>query len=138
MDTKRLDRLESKIQRIKTEISSLDELRPGTLSRQYNVCGKPDCRCKASPPVKHGPYYQVSFTWQGKSTSQFVRQEDLPALQRQLRNYKRLRHLVEAWIESGMELSRLKLKRQRHEEKREPKSRILREKRPPNPLSDTR
>lgn len=108
MDTKRLDRLESKIQRIKAEISSLGELRPGTLSRQYNVCGKPNCRCKASPPVKHGPYYQVSFTWQGKSTSQFVRQEDLPALQRQLRNYRRLRQLVNAWIELGMELSRLK------------------------------
>ncbi|MGH8603137.1 MAG: DUF6788 family protein [Egibacteraceae bacterium] len=118
MDRKRLDSLETRIQKIKEEIATLDELRPGSLSRQYNVCGNPDCRCKANPPSKHGPYYQLSFTRQGKSTSQFVRHEDLPAVTRQLQNYRRLRQLVDAWIELGMELSRLKL--QKPESKKPP------------------
>ena len=110
---KRLDSLQARIQKIKDEIAVLGELRPGSLSRQYNVCGNPDCRCKAKPPKKHGPYYQLSFTWQGRSKSQFVRKEDLSEVRKQVSNYKRLRELVEAWIGLGLELSRLRLEQDR-------------------------
>jgi hypothetical protein len=52
----------------------------------------------------------VSFTWQGKSQSQFVRREDVPAVRTQFRNYqRRLRTLVDAWISAELELSRLRL-----------------------------
>ncbi len=101
--------LEAKIAKIKAALAALGDLRPGTLSQQYNVCGNPGCRCKASPPRKHGPYYQVSFTWHGKSQSQFVRREDLSAVRTQLRNYQRLRTLVDTWISAGLELSRLRV-----------------------------
>jgi len=106
--------LETKIRKVKQEIATLGELRPGNLSRQYNVCGNPDCRCKATPPKKHGPYYQISFTWHGRSRTQFVRKEDLPEVRKQLRNYKRLRELVDIWVGLGMELSRLKIESNRH------------------------
>jgi hypothetical protein len=101
--------LEAQIAKLKHEIARLGDLRPGKLSQQYNVCGKADCRCKADPPQKHGPYYQLSFTRNGKSSSQFVRQEDLGVVRQQLRNYQRLRDLIDRWITLGMELSRLKL-----------------------------
>ena len=120
--------LEARIKKIKQEIAALGELRPGTLSQQYNVCGKPDCRCKATPPKKHGPYYQVSFTWRGRSRSEFVRQENLPDVKTQLRNYRRLRGLVERWVALGMELSRLRLEENRSRrldsEKMQPRSRF--------------
>ena len=105
----RVRALESRIQKIKKEIAVLGPLRPGTLSQQFNVCGKPGCRCKATPPQKHGPYYQLSFTWQGKSSSHFVRREDLKTAEEQLRNYRKLRELVDDWITLGMELSQLQL-----------------------------
>ena len=101
-----------RIAQIKTELAQLGPLRPGHLSQQYNVCGTPGCRCKAEPPEKHGPYYQISYTWQGKSSSQFVRRENLTAVQQQLRNYGRLRALVEEWI--GLGLAAAKLERQPH------------------------
>ena len=91
---------------------ALGELRPGSLSKQHNVCGKPECRCKANPPRKHGPYYQLSFTWKGKSHSQFVRPEDVAVVKQQLGNYRRLRQLLERWIVLGMELSRHRLQQQ--------------------------
>jgi len=100
--------LEAKIAKLKAALAALGDLRPGTLSQQYNVCGNPACRCKATPPRKHGPYYQVSFTWQGKSQSQFVRREEVPAVRTQLRNYQRLRTLVDRWISVGLELSRVR------------------------------
>ena len=100
--------LEAKIDVLKQELMTLGDLRPGTLSEQYNVCGKPGCACKADPPRKHGPYYQVSFTWQGRSHTQFVRQENVATTRQQLRNYARLRTLVEAWIAAGLELAALR------------------------------
>ncbi len=103
--------LEARIARIKTALAALGALRPGTLSAQYNVCGKPGCRCKADPPQKHGPYYQVSFTWQGKSHSEFVRHEALATVRQQVGTYQRLRSLVDAWIAAALELAQL----QRHE-----------------------
>src|SRR5919198_1516505 len=76
--------LEQRIHSIKHEIAALGDLRPGALSLQYNVCGSPSCRCKADPPLKHGPYPQVSFTWHGKSTTQFVREDDVEEVRQQL------------------------------------------------------
>jgi Family of unknown function (DUF6788) len=121
-----IETLERRIQKIKQTIGELGDLRPGTLSQQYNVCGQPHCRCKASPPVKHGPYYQISFKWHGKSSSHFVREEDLAEVQQQLGNYRRLRELVDEWITLSAELSGLRLreKRQQPREIKRPKSRI--------------
>ena len=104
--------LESRIEALKEELTALGDLRPGSLSKQYNVCGKPECRCKANPPRKHGPYYQLSFTWKGKSHSQFVRLENVAGVKQQLRNYRRLRRLLDRWIVLGMELSRRRLQQQ--------------------------
>lgn len=101
--------LERKIATLKAQLSALGDVRPGSLSEQYNVCGTPGCQCKADPPRRHGPYYQVSFTWQGRSKSQFVRREHVATVRQHLRNYQRLRALVDAWIEAGLELSRLRL-----------------------------
>jgi hypothetical protein len=105
--------LEQRIQSIKREIAALGDLRPGALSMQYNICGNPSCRCKADPPLKHGPYPQVSFTRRGKSTTQFVREQDVEEVRAQLANYHQLRDLVDEWIGLALELSRLRLQQHR-------------------------
>jgi hypothetical protein len=94
---------------VKGQLAALGDLRPGSLSTQYNVCGTPGCRCKATPPEKHGPYYQVSFTRKGKSSSKFVRKEDLNTVRRELKNYEVMKTLVDRWIEMATELSNLRM-----------------------------
>ncbi len=108
-----LHTLTARIGQIKRAITALGPLRPGTLSQQFNVCGKPACRCKADPPRKHGPYHQLSFTWRGRSSSLFVRRANLDTVQEQLRNYRRLRELVDEWISVGMQIAELQLKKSR-------------------------
>jgi hypothetical protein len=108
MDSRRIRVLERQIAQIKRELMELEELRVGSLSRQYNVCSSPGCRCKSSPRRKHGPYYQLSYTRNRKSTTRAVRRQDLAQVRRQLRNYARLRDLVHRWIDLGTELSALK------------------------------
>jgi hypothetical protein len=109
----RPESLDKRIQKIKQRIAALGDLRPGAISQQYNVCGNPGCRCKATPPIKHGPYHQLSFTWKGKSSTRFVRDEEVPQVEKQLDNYRRLRELVDEWIRLAAELSDLRIHEQR-------------------------
>lgn len=83
--------LQRQIEAIKEQPAALGDLRPGSLSTQYNVCGSPNCRCKAHPPVKHGPYYQISFTRKGGSRTNLVRTEELPEIRRQPTNYQQMK-----------------------------------------------
>ena len=45
----------------------------------------------------------------GKSSSKFVKKEDLPAVRKQLKNYQRMKLLMERWIDLATELSNLRL-----------------------------
>ena len=106
---KKIRALEGQIDKIKKEISSLGDLRPGSLSQQYNVCGKAGCSCKDDPPRKHGPYYQLSFTRKGRSGTKFVKRHQVATVRKQLKNYARLRTLVDRWVELSTELCQLRL-----------------------------
>jgi len=70
-------------------------------------------RCKATPPEKHGPYFQVSFTRKRKHSTKFVRNEDLPDIRKQLKNYERLKMLVDQWVDLATELSNLRIAQKR-------------------------
>jgi hypothetical protein len=104
-------KLEQRINHIKSQLAALGPMRPGSLSRQYNVCGKPACRCKdPKAPRRHGPYYQLNYVFGGKKTSEFVRPYNLKKVRAQLANYKRFRRLTEQWIGSALKLAHLEVK----------------------------
>jgi hypothetical protein len=99
--------IERQIESIKRDLDKLGPIHPGSLSQQYNVCGKPRCRCKdPKKPRRHGPYFQLSFTMRGKSTSRFVRPERVAEMRRKVENYKRFRELVNKWVDLSVELER--------------------------------
>ena len=98
----------TRIERIKADLAHLGDLRPGTLSMHYNVCGTPNCRCKADPPQKHGPYYHLSYTRHGKSRSEAVHPEHLDQVRAQTSNYQKLQALLDQWIDASIELDRLR------------------------------
>jgi hypothetical protein len=105
----RVQQIEEQIDQIKNKLVSLGPLHPGSLSRQYNVCGKPGCRCKAKPkPRRHGPYYKVSYVFRGRFSSRFVSRQEVRMVRAELANYKRLRKLSEAWVELALRLAKAK------------------------------
>jgi len=84
-------------------------MRPGSLSRQYNVCGKPGCCCKdPKDPRRHGPYYQLNYVYRGKKTSQFIRRDILRQVRTELANYKQFRRLTEQWIGLALKVAQAK------------------------------
>jgi len=100
--------LTDRIQGIKAALLTLGDLRPGALSEQYNTCRTPGCRCKADPPQRHGPYHQLSYSHHGKSRTENIRPEHITTVTTQIANYHTLRDLIDQWIDTGIELDRLR------------------------------
>jgi hypothetical protein len=108
--TASIQHLEQRIQQIKAALAALGEMRPGSLSQQYNVCGKPNCRCKdPQNPQRHGPYYQLSWVHQGKSTTQFIRRPLLPQVRAQIATYNKFRKLTDEWVRLALRVAQAKL-----------------------------
>jgi len=104
--------LERRIRKIKERLAALGPMRPGNLSRQHTVCGTPGCWCKdPDKPLKHGPYYHLKYPWQGRSTTEFVKPQDVAEVEKQLATYKRFRALTNEWVEASTKLARLRKKR---------------------------
>jgi hypothetical protein len=109
--TTRIDQWQERIQRIKKELVELGDMRPGSLTEQYNVCGKAGCRCKdPKEPKKHGPYYQISYTHMGKSTSEFVKKHLVAEARQQLRNYARFKKLTDEWVALSLKIIKARKK----------------------------
>jgi hypothetical protein len=79
---------------IAAELASLGLALPGTLIERHVRCGKPGCRCHASPPVLHGPYWQWTRKVAGKTVTRLVADDQLDDYRQWLNNHRRLRALV--------------------------------------------
>ena len=64
-----LDQLVRRYRALAARLSELGFISPGSLVRRYTYCGKPGCRCQASPPQPHGPYYQLTRKLAGKTVT---------------------------------------------------------------------
>jgi hypothetical protein len=99
MTYERLEAIQKRIAAIKQELLNIGEMRPGSLTRQYK-----------DPKSRAGPYYQLSYTHQMRSRTDYVPRSALPELRLQIRNYKRFKSLTTEWVALGIEHSRLKMK----------------------------
>jgi hypothetical protein len=96
MNQNRIQQIERKIDRIKEELKRIGAMRPGSLTRQFK-----------DPQRKAGAYWQISYTRQMKSRTEYVRAECVTELRRQIASHKRLKRLVDQWVDLSIEHSQL-------------------------------
>ena len=99
MTQKRLLQIQKRIDAIKAKLAAIDEMRPGSLTRQYK-----------DPHNHSGAYYQLSYTRDMKSRTEYVARDALRDVRREIDNYKRFKALTTQWVDLGIEHSRLKMK----------------------------
>lgn len=98
---------EGVVLRLKKKIAQMGPMLPGSLSEQWNVCGTPGCRCKdVDNPVKHGPYYQLSFTVAGKSSTMFIKKQDVPEVRKRIKRYRQFKRLTIELVQASVALTR--------------------------------
>ena len=96
MSEKRIQQIERRIARIKEALSHIGPMRPGSLTRQYK-----------DRHNKTGAYWQISYTRQMKSRTEYVRKEWVPEIRRQIATHKRFKRLIDEWINLDIERSKL-------------------------------
>ena len=112
----RKEQISAKIDAVKAELMQIGAMRPGTLSQQYSACQKPGCKCvDPIQPQKHGPFYKLSYSHQGKSTTQFVRPQFVPEVKQQVATYKKFKALTQRWVALSLELCKLEMQEARSE-----------------------
>ena len=99
MSEKRIRQIEQRIERIKEALGQIGPMRPGSLTRQYK-----------DRKNKTGAYWQISYTRRMKSRTEYVREEWLEEIRRQIATHKRFRRLVDLWIDLDIERSKLNMK----------------------------
>jgi hypothetical protein len=98
---------QNKTGQLKQKLLDLGPVLPGSISEQWNVCGTPGCKCKDSKnPKKHGPYYQLSFSVGGRSSSMFIKKEDISEARKRVRNYQEFKKLTMELVQAHVDLIR--------------------------------
>lgn len=99
MKKQTVSQIEQEIRDIQDELQSLGPMHPGSISEQYQVCGRAGCQCgDTKNPQRHGPYHKLSYVHRGKAVCRFVRAGTEQALRERLVIYKRFRELTDRWI----------------------------------------
>ena len=96
MSEKRIQQIEQRIEQIKAALSQLGPMRPGSLTRQYK-----------DRKNKTGAYWQISYTRQMKSRTEYVRKEWVSQVRREIANHKRFKRLIDQWVDLDIERSKL-------------------------------
>jgi len=98
-DARRLETIGREIERIKAQLGQIGVVRPGSLTRQYK-----------DPQRQTGAYYQVSYTHRMKSRTAYVRATFVKEVGQQIRDYNKLKQLIERWVALGIEHSQLSMR----------------------------
>jgi hypothetical protein len=96
---KKLDQIKKHIAEIKEELMRIGEMRPGSLTYQYQ-----------RPKEKKGGFYQISYTYRMKSKTEYVKAEFVKDLQRQIVTFKRFKKLMQQWVDLAIRHSQTKIK----------------------------
>ena len=86
---------EEKVRAIKEQIVALGPMRPGKLSVQYH-----------KPIEKAQAFYQISYTIQKRSRSDYVREADLERVKAELENYQTFKRLCEELVVASLALAK--------------------------------
>lgn len=67
---------------------------PGSVSDERTRCGKATCRCKADPPVLHGPYHHWTRKINGRTVGRYLTDEQLERYAAWFADARRARQLL--------------------------------------------
>jgi hypothetical protein len=79
---------------LKRAVAEVGLVRRGSLVRRFMPCGKPGCRCQATPPELHGPYYQWTRKVHGKTVTLRLTESQAEALAAWIANGRRLDDII--------------------------------------------
>ena len=101
--------LEQRRDSILAALTTLGDMRPGSLVHRFMKCSKPSCRCHAKDHPGHGPYYVLVRHVKGKRTSRSLPEACVDTVQAQVDAFQRFRSLSAQLIAVSEQLADARL-----------------------------
>ncbi len=104
----KLQGMGEEIVEIQKKRAQFGRMHPGSISQQYQVYGRPGCRCQhPTDPKKHGLYGTLSYVHRGKKVCCFIRAGSAEEMKNRLATYKEFRKLTDRWIKLSIECAKV-------------------------------
>lgn len=94
-----LSQIETRINAIKRELLTIEDMRPGSLTQQFK-----------DPAKKSGGSYQISYTHHMKSRTEYVRPQFVKILKKQVASFAKFKKLTQEWTDLAIEHSKEKIR----------------------------
>jgi hypothetical protein len=104
-----LNGLEARRSELLAAITTLGDMRPGSIVGAVRRCGKPTCHCAQPDDPGHGPSLRITYKRHGKTMT-----EALPSsvavrkAEREIAEFRRFRQLSEDLVEVSEQICRLR------------------------------
>ncbi len=85
-----VQKLKQELEKIKKEIVSIGLVKKGSITRTYQSCRNPNCRCNKDPRFRHGPYYLLTTKEKARTRTFSVPQGMLSEVGSYMDNYNLL------------------------------------------------
>ncbi len=123
-----LPALETERSQILRQISTLGDLRPGSISAVVRRCGKPTCHCAKPNDPGHDPQLRLTRKVDGKTVAEsFASPAAFHKAQTEIHEYQRLQKLCADLVDINERICRLRpIQKQQEKWTVEEKKRLLR------------
>ena len=81
---------------LKQDLMGLGYVRPGSVVKRYVTCGKVSCRCARGDQYRHGPYFQWTYKFRGKTVSRKLTPTQARLCEQWAAERRRFRKLVKS------------------------------------------
>ena len=98
-----LARLERRHRALLSQLADIGFVLRGSIAQRLSICGKPTCRCRASPPQLHGPYYVWTRKVAAKTVTAQLAPEEALLCQEWSANMRQLDKIVQELQAIGLE-----------------------------------
>lgn len=99
MTNKKVETLLTKIEGVKKDLNQIGDMRPGSVTKQFHKRGD-----------KKWPYWQISYTQNRRSKTEYLRDEFLEQIKKEVAEYKKFKTLVNKLVELNVALSKERIK----------------------------
>jgi len=90
-----LDRAQTRYRELAAQLADVGLIAAGSLTHRYTRCTKTGCRCNATPPQPHGPYWQWTAKVDGKTVTRRLTDTEAQLYQEWIGNDRKLRALID-------------------------------------------
>nr|MBU1328842.1 hypothetical protein [Candidatus Omnitrophota bacterium] len=111
----KMEKLKEEFERIKKEIASIGFVKKGSITKCYQACRNPNCRCNKDPKFRHGPYFLLTSKEKAKTKTFSVPEGLLSEVRRYVENYKILKSRIKLLEEISEKIIKIKIKKYRKE-----------------------